>query len=216
MKKNLFDESPDWEQELKPLIIKYKDKEHPLKYKNTYQLLVMVILSAQYSDEKVNQISIKLFKEFPNMESLSKATIDTLLPYIASIKHFEKKSETLLRMADKLKTNDNIPTKMKSLIAIKGIGRKSANVILRESHARPEGIIVDRHVIRVALRLGITIHNKANPIEKEMMTSIPKNMWDDLGLSLSFLGREICTFHSPKHEECLLKDICFTYKNKSQ
>lgn len=205
---DLFNESTDWEKALKPLILKHKDERHPLNYKNIYELLVMVVLSAQDSDAHINNLAPRLFKEFPDMKSLSKATENSVLPFVKEVKFYENKIKWLLIIAKSLKEDKFIPLTLKELTSLKGIGRKSANVIMREASAKPEGIMVDLHVIRVATRLGISNKKLADSIEKDMMNVLPRSMWSDIGLSISFLGREICRPKNPKHSDCILNNIC--------
>ena len=145
----------NWEEALKPLIKKYKGKKHPLDYKNTYQLMVMVVLSAQDSDKHINEIAPKLFNAFPDMESLAKADAEALFPFISKVRNFGNKTKWLISIAQQVKKDKNIPLTMEGLTALPGIGRKSANVIMRESGIEAEGVIVDLHVVRVAPRLGI-------------------------------------------------------------
>ncbi|KDN53805.1 endonuclease III domain-containing protein [Flavobacterium seoulense] len=174
---DLFSNDIDWRQKLTPILEKYKQKEHPLKYQNLYQLVIMVVLSAQDSDENINKITIPLFNTYPNFESLSKATISNIIPYITAVKFYEKKAEWILNIAKIIKKEENIPLTMKGLTNINGIGRKSANVIMREANVSPEGIMADLHVIRVASRIGITTSTKDGiKIEKEMMLVLPKEI----------------------------------------
>src|SRR2546421_11148820 len=98
----------DWADAFKPLLKKYKGKKHPLDYKNIYQLLVMVVLSAQDSDRHINQVAPKLFEAYPNMEALSRATPDSLLPFISSVRNFGNKSNWLVAIAQQVKKDGNI------------------------------------------------------------------------------------------------------------
>src|SRR5688500_14264728 len=123
----------DWSEAVKPLLKKYKDKKHPLEYKNIYQLLVMVVLSAQDSDRHINQLAPAFFEAFPNMESLSRATPEALHPLIGKVRNFGNKAKWLTELAQKIKKDSNIPLTMDELTALPGIGRKSANVIMREA-----------------------------------------------------------------------------------
>lgn len=202
-------EKINWPEAIKPLLKKYKGKKHPLDYENTYQLLVGVILSAQDSDRHINQIAPKLFESFPNMEALSRATSETLFPFIGSVRNFGNKTKWLMELAQKIKKDSNIPLTLDGLTALPGIGRKSANVIMREAGVAPEGVIVDLHVVRVAPRLGIASGTDPKKIEKQIMDSLPKNEWD-AGMAMSFLGREICR-PQPKCEECLMNKVCGYY-----
>jgi endonuclease-3 len=199
----------NWPEAIKPLIKKYKGKKHPLDYENTYQLLVGVILSAQDSDRHINQLSPKLFEAFPDMEALSLATPETLFPFIGSVRNYANKTKWLLTLAQSIKKDSNIPLTLDALTELPGIGRKSANVIMREAGAKPEGVVVDLHVVRVAPRLGIATGTDPKKIEKQIMETLPQSEWD-AGMAMSFLGREICR-PQPKCEICLMKSICAYY-----
>ena len=208
---DLFGETENWETKLKPILKKYKHKKHPLDYQNTYQLLVMVVLSAQDSDANINKIAPALFEKYPTLKSLSKADIDTFISYISKVRNYPTKAQWLLEIAHTIQNHNDIPLTMSGLTALKGIGRKSANVILRETEQPVEGIIADLHVIRVAPRIGIIKESKdGNKVEKDLMQALPKSIWSEIGMAISFLGREICR-PKPKCEECLLTEICLYY-----
>lgn len=204
----------NWAEAFKPLIKKYKNKKHPLNYENVYQLVVMVVLSAQDSDRHINDLAPKLFEAFPDMRALSNATPETLTPLIGSVRNFGNKIKWLMEMAQTIKDDKNIPSTLNELTALKGIGRKSANVILREWGKSAEGVIVDLHVVRVAPRLGVATGTDANKIEKQLMAVLPQKEWD-AGMAMSFLGREICR-PQPKCEICLMKAVCAYYKANRQ
>ncbi|MDR7212631.1 endonuclease III [Flavobacterium piscis] len=205
---NLFEETRNWENDLKPILKKYKGKKHPLDYENTYQLLVMVVLSAQDSDANINSISPALFAKFPTLKSISKTDAETFIPYVSKVRNHAIKTGWLLEIAKTIQNDEDIPLTMNGLTALKGLGRKSANVILRETHQPAEGIITDLHVIRVAPRIGIAQENKdGNKVEKQLMEVLPKKIWSEIGMAISFLGREICR-PKPKCEECPLTYCC--------
>ena len=200
----------DWKEAIKPLIKKYKGKRHPLDYESVYQLVVMVVLSAQDSDRNINSIAPKLFEAFPNMQALSKATVDTLTPFIGKVRNFRNKGKWLIEIAQTVKTDKQLPLTQDELTELPGIGNKSANVILREAGKPPEGVIVDLHVVRVAPRLGIATGTDPKKIEKQIMEALPKKDWD-AGMAMSFLGREICR-PKPKCEICLMRPVCKYYQ----
>lgn len=200
----------DWPKAIQPLLKKYKSTKHPLGYKNIYQLLVMVVLSAQDSDRNINSIAPKLFEAYPDMKALSKATEETLFPFISKVRNFGNKTKWLVEIAKNVKEDKNIPLTHESLTALKGIGSKSANVILREAGKPAEGVIVDLHVVRVAPRLGIATGEDPKKIEKQIKEILPQKDWD-AGMAMSFLGREICR-PQPKCEECLMNNVCAYYK----
>jgi endonuclease III len=204
----------NWPEEIQPLLKRYKSTKHPLDYKDLYQLVVMVVLSAQDSDRHINQIAPKLFDAYPDMKALSKISAEDLHPYIGDVRNFATKAGWLAEMAKTIKDNKNIPMTHEGLTALKGIGRKSANVILREAGKPAEGIIVDLHVVRVAPRLGIAKGTDANKIEKQLMEVLPQKDWD-AGMAMSFLGRETCRPTNPKCGECVMNGVCEFYKRNS-
>ena len=204
----------NWKENLAPLIDKYKGRKHPLHYNNTYELLIMVILSAQDSDANINRITIPFFENYSNLERLSNASIEEIIPYFTTIKNFPNKTNWILEIAKRLKTDRNIPMKVTDLIALKGVGRKSANVILRETNQKAEGIIVDLHVIRVVPRIGLTPkYEDGNKIEKLLIQQLPYEIWDEIGMAFSFLGREICRPTHPKCDVCPINKHCNYFKN---
>lgn len=204
----------DWKKNLEPLIEKYKGRKHPLNYNNKYQLLIMVILSPQDSDANINNITIPFFEKYPDLESISNSSTEEIIPYFTKVKNYQTKTNWIIELSKSLKTNDNIPTKLADLIAIKGIGRKSANVILRETNQKTEGIIVDLHVIRVIPRIGLTLkYDDGNKIEKLLMQQLPYEIWNEIGMAFSFLVREICRPTNPKCHDCPIKIHCNYFKN---
>jgi len=202
----------NWPEACKPLLKKYKGKPHPLEYKNLYQLVVMVILSAQDSDKNINQLSTALFNAFPDMASLSRADAEALYPFVSKIRNFGNKTKWLMELSAKIKQDKNIPLTMEELIELPGIGRKSANVIMRGAGVKAEGVICDLHVIRVAPRLGIAQGTDPKKIEKQIMEVIPEKDWGEIGMAISFLGREICRPTNPNCDECVMKTNCDYFK----
>ena len=134
-----------------------------------------------------------------------------LWPYIIKVRGSKKKAEWLVRIAQEIKTDKNIPLSIEKMVELPGIGRKSANVIKRFAKAPMEGVIVDIHVLRVAPRLGITKSDKAEKIEEDIMNALSQSQWD-AGMAMSFLGREICR-PDPECPKCLMKPVC-EYYNK--
>lgn len=199
----------DWPKALLPLIKKYKNKKHPLDYGNVYELLVMVVLSAQSRDDVINKIAPPFFAAWPDMSALAKATPENLFPYLSGVRNFAHKANWLVSIAQKVKTDKGIPLTLEELVELPGIGRKSANVILRETHRPPEGVIVDLHVVRVAPRLGIVKDDDPKKIEEKLMKILPTDEWD-AGMSMSFLGREIC-LPKPQCAACLMNKVCSYY-----
>jgi endonuclease III len=214
----------DWLPHLQPLFKKYGNRPHPLEHHNTYQLMVMVVLSAQTTDKLINKIAPAFFQQFPSMKELSKATPEELHPWIRSVTGFRKKAGWLVRIAQAIDDDKNIPMTIEDLTKLPGIGRKSANVILREAGGKPQGIFVDLHVLRVVPRIGITDETKPEKIEKVLLDIFPKRYWHKAGMAFSYLGRELCRPTDPHCAECLLEEVCVyaktvgsnkTKKNKS-
>jgi endonuclease-3 len=204
----------DWLPHLKPLFRKYGKRKHPLDYKNVYQLVVMVVLSAQTTDAMINTLAPELFKRFPSLKHLAGAKPEELYPFIKSVRGFRKKAEWLARIAKAIGDDKRIPLALDELVQLPGIGRKSANVILREAGAPAEGIFVDLHVLRVVPRIGITKEEKPEKIEKALMEVIPRGSWHAAGMAFSYLGREVCRPTDPSCAECLMNDVCEYYKKR--
>lgn len=202
----------NWPEYFAPLISKYEKRKHPLDYQNKYQLVVMVILSAQDSDKHINQIAPKFFEAYPSINQLAKATPEDLHRYIDTVRNFMNKSNWLVKLAQSIGDDSKIPSNLTELTKLSGIGRKSANVILRETGEKAEGIIVDLHVVRVAPRIGITTGTDPVKIEKQLMEALPEDIWNEAGMAISFLGREICRPSNPKCNECVMNVVCAYYK----
>jgi len=197
----------DWSVALRPLLKKYKGKKHPLNAHSVYQSIVMVVLSAQSTDDVINKLAPGLFAAYPTMESLAKASPEELWPYVKGVRNFAHKAKWLVGIAQQWKPE--MPLTMEVLTAMPGIGRKSANVIRRGAGLPPEGVIVDLHVVRVAPRLGITKETDPKKIEEALMKKLPQKEWD-AGMAMSFLGREICR-PTPECEKCLMNGVCAYY-----
>jgi endonuclease III len=198
----------DWMLYLEPLFRQYAGRPHPLAYCSRYELLVMVVLSAQDSDRHINQIAPGLFAAWPTLAALATAAPEDLHPYISSVRNFANKARWLVSLAQMVGDDERIPDSMEALTALPGIGRKSASVIIRESGGKAEGIIVDLHVVRVAPRIGLTAGKRPDAIEKDLMRIIPRSRWNDAGMALSFLGREICRPAQPRCSICVMNTIC--------
>ncbi len=211
---DLFTEPKDWKTILQPIIKTYKGRKHPLEYSNLYELMVAVLLSAQDSDTHINKIMPVFIEKYQNLEAISASNLNSIENIISKVMNSKNKASWLYDIAKTLQKNENIPLTLNNLIQLKGIGRKSANVILREMNHPAEGIIADLHVIRVAPRIGLTDESKDGiKIEKQLMTVLPKEIWNEIGMALSFLGREICRPSHPKCPICPLKNDCNYFKN---
>jgi endonuclease-3 len=212
-RKNPPNSKVDWNKALKPLLQKYKGRKHPLEYKSSYQLMVMVVLSARDSDRNINALAPAFFEKFPSMENLAKASPADLYPFLRKIRNFRNKSKWLVETAKRIRNDSNIPRTLEELIQYSGIGRKSANVIMSQMNVPAEGVIVDIHTVRVAPRLGIANGTNPEKIEKQLMAEVLKKNWHALGMSLTWLGREICRPTNPKCLECVMNKVCRFYNS---
>jgi endonuclease-3 len=200
--------STDWKKEIQPLLDKYRGKRHPLDYRNPYELIVMVVLSAQDSDRNINKLAPELFNAFPDMKALSMAAHEAVIPFVRKVRGHWKKTTWLLEIAKRIQEASRIPRTLEELTSLPGIGRKSANVILREMKEPAVGIIVDLHVVRVAPRLSIVEGTDPKKLEKQLMEATDAKDWGEVGMAISFLGRETCRPSNPKCDECVMQKVC--------
>lgn len=184
--------------------------ETELHYENPYQLLVAVILSAQCTDKRVNQVTPALFEAFPEPEVLAESTPEVVFEYIRSVSYPNNKAKHLVGMAKMLveQFNGEIPSDIKDLQKLPGVGRKTANVIASVIFDKPT-MAVDTHVFRVSNRLGLT-NNSKTPLEteKELVKNIPEELIPIAHHWLILHGRYICLARKPKCEECGLVKWC--------
>lgn len=202
----------NWEKELQPLIEKYGKRRHPLNYENRYQLMMMIILSAQTTDALVNKIAPDLFSAFPSISEMKNHQPEDIHPYISKIRGFRKKAEWMVAIAKKIGDDSKIPRTLDEITKLPGMGRKSANVLIRESGDTADGVIVDLHVLRVAPRIGVATDEKPDKVEKEIMAAFPREKWNEIGMALSFHGRETCR-PKPECGRCEVRNVCSYYKN---
>jgi endonuclease-3 len=190
------------------------EAETELQYENPYQLLVAVILSAQCTDKRINQVTPELFKRFPNPETLSTSTPEEVFNYIRSVSYPNNKSKHLVGMAQKLvaEFNSVVPSEIEALQTMPGVGRKTANVIASVIFNAP-AMAVDTHVFRVSNRLGLT-RNAKTPlaVEKQLVKYLPKDKIHVAHHWLILHGRYTCLARKPNCQICPLTAICNYYK----
>jgi endonuclease-3 len=193
------------------------ETQHPgadteLHYTTPYELLVATILSAQCTDERVNQVTPALFTRYPDAGVLAKATTAELEPQIKSTGFFRAKSKSLLGMATAVcaKHGGQIPTTMEELTGLPGVGRKTANVVLGHALGVP-GLPVDRHVLRVSNRIGIARGDEAEVVETQLCAALPKEKWTQASDTLILHGRRICK-PRPLCDKCVVRDDCLYYR----
>lgn len=189
--------------------------ETELHYSNPFELLVAVILSAQCTDKRINQVTPALFKEFPTAEVLAEANPDQVFPFIKSVSYPNNKAKHLVNMA-KMLVNDFkgiIPSDINELQKLPGVGRKTANVIASVIYEKP-ALAVDTHVFRVAARIGLTTNAKT-PLEteKQLLKYVPQDKVAVFHHWLILHGRYVCVARTPKCEICGLREVCKYYQS---
>src|SRR6188472_1934644 len=191
--------------------------QHPgadteLHFKDAYQLLVATILSAQCTDERVNQVTPALFKRYPDAAALARATTAELEPQIQSTGFFRAKSRSLLGMATEVveEHGGEIPGSMDELVKLPGVGRKTANVVLGHALGVP-GLPVDRHVLRVSNRIGIARSDDPEVVEQQLCAAMPPKDWTKTSDTLILHGRRICK-PRPLCDRCAVRPDCDYYR----
>jgi endonuclease-3 len=189
---------------------RYPEPKTELVHKNEYELAVAVMLSAQTTDKKVNQVTPELFKKYPSWEKLALGNVSDIQRLIRQVNFHKGKAERLVKAGQVVvaEFESSLPRSMEGLIKIPGIARKSANVIMQELWGIAEGIVVDTHVSRVSNRLGLTKQKDPKKIEKDLMADIPKTYWRNFSGAAVLHGRYICVARKPKCVECILNKDC--------
>lgn len=190
------------------------DAETELLYDSPYQLLVAVILSAQCTDKRVNMTTPAIFEKYPDVQSMSEATVEDIFSLIKSISYPNNKAKHLKGMAEMLVRDFNgmVPMTVDELVKLPGVGRKTANVITSVIDAQPN-MAVDTHVFRVSARLGLTV-KATTPLaaEKQLIRFFPTALIHKAHHWLILHGRYTCTARNPACKRCGLTDICLHYK----
>ncbi|NLL71910.1 MAG: endonuclease III [Clostridiales bacterium] len=180
-----------------------------LDHETPWQLLIATILSAQCTDERVNQVTKVLFKKYPSLEDFAKADQKELEQDIYSTGFYKNKAKNIIAATQKLLSEYNgiVPKDIDKLTDLPGVGRKTANVIRGNIYKEPS-IVVDTHVKRVSNRLGLTKEEDPVKIEFDLMRILPKEQWIPYNLQIITHGRSICSARKPKCEQCFLQEFC--------
>jgi endonuclease-3 len=188
----------------------YPDAECSLEHHDAYELLAATILSAQCTDERVNLVTPALFARYPTPEALAGARTEELEEIIRSTGFFRNKAKSLLGMAGALvaRHGGEVPAEMDALVALPGVGRKTANVVLGNAFRKNVGVVVDTHVKRLSGRLGLSASDDPEKIEQELMALFERDDWTDLAHLFISHGRAVCRAPKPRCGECVLADIC--------
>ena len=187
----------------------------PLIHRNPFELLMATILSAQSTDEQVNRVTPELFRCYPDAVTLAAASLTDIEKRIRSLGLFRSKARALKETATQLvgRHQGKVPSRMEELTRLRGVGRKTANVVLGHAFGVP-GIVVDTHVQRLAKRLGLTRQGSPDKIEAELSSLLPEGEWSAFSLRLILHGRRICQAKKPRCDQCVLKDLCPSAETK--
>lgn len=198
---------------LERLEAEYPGADTELRFSNAYELLVATILSAQATDARVNLVTPELFRRYPNARALALAPSRELERHIRSTGFFRAKTKALLGMAQALvdRHGGEVPATLDALVELPGVGRKTANVVLGHALGIP-GLPVDRHVLRVANRIGIADSNKPDGVEQELCRALAKSRWTRASDILILHGRRVCR-PKPLCETCVVQDECRYYRS---
>ena len=191
------------------------DKEYGTEYicylnhENPWQLLIVVILSAQCTDARVNIVTEDLFKKYDSLEKFANADLEELEQDIKPTGFYHNKAKNIIACAKRLvyEFGGEVPSSLEELTSLAGVGRKTANVIRGNIYNEPS-IVVDTHVKRISRRLGFTKETDPEKIEYELMKVLPKDHWILYNIQIISFGRNICFARSPKCENCFLQDLC--------
>ncbi len=188
----------------------YPDATISLEFSDRLQLLVAVILSAQCTDERVNQVTDQLFEKYTAPQDYASVDQDELAEDIGSITYFNQKAGWIREAARLIVENHGgeVPDSMEALTELPGVGRKTANVVLQHGHDVVEGIVVDTHVMRLSRRLGLTERSSRDAIERDLMGVVPERLWSQYTHRLIAHGRATCTARNPDCDDCVLEDRC--------
>jgi endonuclease-3 len=188
----------------------YPDSTISLEYANRLELLVAVVLSAQCTDERVNETTPELFEKYETAADYAAADQDELAEDIYGITYHNQKAGYLAGAAEAMveRHDGEVPDTMAELTDLPGVGRKTANVVLQHGHDVHEGIVVDTHVQRLSQRLGLTEESNPEGIEQDLLGVVPEPDWTDFTHLLIDHGRAVCTARNPACGDCVLADIC--------
>ena len=194
----------------------YPDAKPQLEFNNAFELLIATILSAQCTDKQVNKCTHELFKEYSTPEAFALLTEEELFPYIRGCGLYRTKGKHIIDAAKAIVESfgGEVPRDRDVLMKLPGVGRKTANVVVSNAFGT-DAIAVDTHVFRVANRIGFAKAKDVLNTEKQLMQSIPKELWSRAHHYLIYHGRRICSARSPKCGECTLRVVCEDYMKRA-
>lgn len=188
----------------------YPKAKCSLDFTNAFELLIATMLSAQSTDVRVNIVTKSLFRKYPDAQAFASASQVEMERDVKQTGFYRNKAKAVIAASKALveKHGGNVPPSMDELVALPGVGRKTANVVLSNAFKKPVGIVVDTHVTRVAARLGLTSSDDAVVIEQDLMKLLPQKEWTSFAHRIIYHGRSVCIARKPKCVECDLNDVC--------
>ncbi|MCH2211072.1 MAG: endonuclease III [Fuerstiella sp.] len=188
----------------------FPEAECALQHESAFQLLVATILSAQCTDVRVNMATPELFRKYPDAVRLARASQPAVEKIVKPLGFFRNKAGNIRLMAKSLVDNfgGNVPQDIEDLVALPGVGRKTASVVLGTWYGIPSGVVVDTHVKRISALLGLTKSNNPDIIERNLMEVIPKKEWIEYSHRIILHGRKTCIARRPRCSECVLLSVC--------
>jgi endonuclease-3 len=188
----------------------YPDAHVALEFSNPLEMLVATILSAQCTDERVNTVTRELFQKYRRPEDYLAVPEDELKADIKPTGFFNQKAISIREACRRIVEvyGSVVPDTMEDLITLRGVARKTANIVLGNGYGIVEGIAVDTHVRRLANRIGFSAQSDADKVERDLMSLIPRDRWFDFTYVLIDHGRQICTARKPRCAECVIEDLC--------
>ncbi|MBS3909826.1 MAG: endonuclease III [Actinobacteria bacterium] len=188
----------------------YKNAGIVLNYSNDFELLVAVILSAQCTDKKVNEVTAELFKKYRDVGDYARAGLEELERDVRPTGFFRNKAKSIKGAAVVVldRFGGKIPSTMDEILELPGVARKTANIVLGNAHGVVVGIAVDTHVKRLSRRLGLTENDNPDKIERDLMEVVPNGDWFGFTYLMIEHGRAVCDAKKPRCDRCLLNDVC--------
>lgn len=197
---------------------RYPDAKCSLDFQTPFEMVVAVMLSAQCTDERVNQTTPGIFCNYRTPEDFAKIDIQELERLIHPCGFYKNKAKNIKACAKMIvqEYQGKVPETMEELIKLPGVGRKSANVVMLEAFGRAEGIAVDTHCKRIANKLGLSKEKEPEKIEQDLLKIFDKKDYKEINHLFIWHGRNTCIARSPKCEECVLKELCKTYQKENR
>jgi len=188
----------------------YPEAPCTLNYETPVQLLVATILSAQCTDERVNQVTPELFGRFPDAAAMAAANLEEIESLVRSTGFYRNKAKNIQGACRMIitKFRGEVPKRMEQLLELPGVARKTANVVLSHAYDIHQGVTVDTHVKRLSNRLGLTEYTDPIRIERDLMRLLPQPEWENWSIRLIYHGRAVCQARSPQCYACVLADLC--------